>query len=104
MRHAFRWAASLVLLACGSSAGALDLRVGVGSGCTQATLQAALSAIEGVGGSHNIRINAGTYRDIGEPVEAERATRMGGWSAWIGLALGSVGAVFCGLWMLGVGR
>ncbi|HWS25872.1 MAG TPA: hypothetical protein VN259_04780 [Xanthomonadales bacterium] len=61
MRHAFRWAASLVLLACGSSAGALDLRVGVGSGCTQATLQAALSAIEGVGGSHNIRINAGTY-------------------------------------------
>jgi hypothetical protein len=49
-------------------------------------------------------INAGTYRDIGEPVEAERATRLGSWSAWIGLALGAVGAVFCGLWALGVGR
>ncbi len=40
---------------------ALDLRVGTGTGCTHATLQAALDAIEGVGGDHNIRINAGTY-------------------------------------------
>lgn len=40
---------------------ALDLRVGTGTGCTHATLQAALDAIEGVGGDHNIRINAGNY-------------------------------------------
>jgi hypothetical protein len=42
-------------------AAALDLRVGTGAGCTHATLQAALDAIEGVGGDHAIRINAGTY-------------------------------------------
>ena len=42
-------------------AAALDLRVGTGTGCTHATLQAALDAIEGVGGDHSIRINAGSY-------------------------------------------
>lgn len=41
-------------------AAALDLRVGTGTGCTHATLQAALDAIEGVGGDHHIRINAGS--------------------------------------------
>jgi len=40
---------------------ALELRVGSGAGCTHASLQAALDAIEGFGGDHNIRINAGTY-------------------------------------------
>lgn len=42
-------------------AAALDLRVGTGTACTHATLQAALDAIEGVGGDHSIRINAGSH-------------------------------------------
>jgi predicted outer membrane repeat protein len=42
-------------------ASALDLRVGSGPGCTHASLQGALDAIEGLGGDHAIRINAGTY-------------------------------------------
>ena len=61
MRIARRWVASLVLPMVCSSAAALDLRVGVGAGCTHGTLQSAFSAIEGTGGSHNIRINAGAY-------------------------------------------
>lgn len=51
----------MIALGASNSAMALDLRVGVGTGCTHATLQGALSAIEAVGGSHNIRINAGSY-------------------------------------------
>jgi hypothetical protein len=43
------------------AASALDLRVGTGSGCTHATLQAALTALQGVGGDHTIRINARSY-------------------------------------------
>lgn len=50
-----------ILAAIASPAAGLDLRVGTGTGCTHATLQAALDAIEGVGGDHNIRINAGSY-------------------------------------------
>ena len=50
-----------VLASTALPASALELRVGNGAGCTHATLQAALDAIEGVGGDHAIRINAGTY-------------------------------------------
>jgi hypothetical protein len=51
----------LLLSSVPLAASALDLRVGTGAGCTHATLQAALTAIQGVGGDHTIRINAGTY-------------------------------------------
>jgi hypothetical protein len=50
-----------VLASTALPAHALELRVGNGAGCTHATLQAALDAIEGLGGDHTIRINAGTY-------------------------------------------
>lgn len=40
---------------------ALDLRVGTGAGCTHATLQAALDALEGEAGLHTVRINKGAY-------------------------------------------
>lgn len=60
MRRSTLFAGLLISLApLGSSA--LDLRVGSGPGCTHATLEAALAAIQGLGGNHSIRINAGTY-------------------------------------------
>ena len=49
-----------ILTVAATPAAALDLRVGTGTGCTHATLQAALDAIEGMGGDHHIRINAGS--------------------------------------------
>jgi predicted outer membrane repeat protein len=51
----------VVLLCAAAPVHALNLRVGVGTGCTHATLQAALDAIEGVGGDHFIRINGGSH-------------------------------------------
>ncbi len=61
MRSAIGLVMGLLALANADCVAALDLRVGVGSGCTHATLQDALNAIAGVGGSHNIRINAGVH-------------------------------------------
>lgn len=49
-------------------------------------------------------VNASTYRAIRETAEADRAVWLGRWTAWIGLALGSVGCVLFVLWALGVGR
>lgn len=40
---------------------ALDVHVGGGIGCQYATLQEALDAIEGIGGDHYLRINAGNH-------------------------------------------
>ena len=59
-RHA---ASMLLALASATSAPALalDLRVGTGAGCTHATLQAALDALEGEAGLHTVRINKGAY-------------------------------------------
>jgi hypothetical protein len=72
--------ATLALAALPASA--LDLRVGTGTGCTHATLQAALDAIEGVGGDHTIRINAGTYFAIDgivyQPTVAQGFVRLEG--------------------------
>ncbi len=42
-------------------AGATNLRVGVGTGCDQATLQAALNLVRTQTGTHTIRINKGNY-------------------------------------------
>lgn len=38
-----------------------NLRVGTGAGCTHATLQAALTALQNQDGTHNVRINKGVY-------------------------------------------
>ncbi len=51
-------AASLAMVA---PADALDLRVGSGAGCTHATLQSALDALEGQSGLQTVRINKGVY-------------------------------------------
>lgn len=63
-------------------AAALDLRVGTGTGCTHATPQAALDAIEGVGGDHTIRINTGTYFAVDgivyQPTVAQGVVRLEG--------------------------
>ena len=53
----------LGMLAClmALPAGATTLRVGVGTGCDQATLQAALNVVRTQAGTHTIRINKGNY-------------------------------------------
>jgi predicted outer membrane repeat protein len=61
MRTASRLLSVIAVILASASAHALELRVGTGTGCTHSTLQAALTAIAGMGGSHNIRINAGNY-------------------------------------------
>lgn len=50
-----------VAMTASASALALDLRVGTGAGCTHATLQSALDALEGQAGLHTVRINKGSY-------------------------------------------
>lgn len=58
-----RSAAVLLLLALApwSTTLALDLRVGTGTGCTHATLGAALLSLHAQTGTHTVRINKGTY-------------------------------------------
>ncbi|MCC6562875.1 MAG: hypothetical protein IT478_16065 [Xanthomonadales bacterium] len=51
----------LLALAPWTTALALDLRVGAGTGCTHADLGAALVSRQNQGGVHNIRINKGVY-------------------------------------------
>jgi predicted outer membrane repeat protein len=58
--HPFARLLALALLVPASAA-ALDLRVGTGAGCTHATLQAALDALEAQAGLHTVRINKGGY-------------------------------------------
>ena len=54
------WLAALLGLAA-APAMAVTLRVGVGTGCDQPTLQAALNVIRTQAGTHTIRINKGNY-------------------------------------------
>lgn len=52
---------ALATLGAAAPAFALDLRVGTGAGCTHASLQAALDALESQPGVHTVRINKGAY-------------------------------------------
>jgi hypothetical protein len=52
---------ALALLGSTAPAFAVDLRVGTGPGCTHASLQSALDALESQSGQHTVRINKGAY-------------------------------------------